>query len=97
MPLPPRPLRLHERVDFDELNRLADAHLARIQGWRRAGDARITCDVARHGTSWTVEVRCVSTGGASRHLWFKGNEMVDAVDLAKTILRGPWRGWEIFE
>jgi len=88
----PRP---HERVDFDELDRLADAHLARIQGWRRAS-VTVTCNVARHGTTWTVEVRAVSTGGASRHLWFQGNEMVDAVDLAKTILRGPWQGWEIF-
>jgi hypothetical protein len=97
--------RLHELVDFDELDALAKAHVEGIRyadaphrksAWRMV-EVTIDCQVRRHGVTWTVTVRCRSAGSASRHLWFHGREMIDAVALAKAVLSGPFKGWRIYE
>lgn len=69
--------------------------------WRMV-EIDIGCTVSpllqsERGSRWTIEVRCRSDGGASRHFWFKGHCLRDVADLAKSIMRGPWQGWHIHE
>lgn len=81
-----------------ELRALADGYV--YSPWRVV-DINVGCSVrdmlSDRGSDWTIEVRCRSDGGASRHFWFKGHTLVDVVNLAKRTMRGEWQGWEIFE
>lgn len=85
---------LHEKIHFESLNALADAHieLCPTGSWRLTS-VTVECRVTPRITIWTVEVRAVSPSRASKHLWFSAPTWKKAVALARRAMSGPWQGW----